>query len=535
MHQFNLNVRSEAKPTLQLHSIPYTSVKNFSALFSAYTSQNPVLNPLISAYPNLENFKDQIKKKAKQFGPNLRLLLQNRLKAQMDHPVSPLQEKNLDSLTHENTFSVSCGHQLNLAGGPVYVAFKILTVIALAEKLNREFPDFHFVPVHWLATEDHDRDEICAFRFLGKSHTFSLSENGAVGRMGSADLMAQMNKTGLPSWMADSYTPDSNLTQATRKWLQQAFGNRGLLVIDGDDPEFKNAFFPLAIQELTQPWVEPALNQASATLNQLGFKEQIHARPVNLFYLREGERLRLEAIGDTIRTTEGEYQWTRDEAISYFKENPLCLSPNVAFRPLYSQLILPDVAFIGGPAELAYWLQLGQVFEQAKVPFPILLPRFSGLYVNQKQVQKMKNLNIKPSDFFKDWTQMKRDLFVPEGLIPDFEKVFSPMMDWAKSVDVTLVPAAHAELTRMRKQAEHLQNRIRKAAERRNEIQISQIKNLFEELFPNGNLQERTESWLSFVVENPDWLDAIFNLIDPLDMQFQVILEDKPGSAERAS
>ncbi|HRH35237.1 MAG TPA: bacillithiol biosynthesis BshC, partial [Catalimonadaceae bacterium] len=274
---------------------------------------------------------------------------------------------------------------------------------------------------------------------------------------------------------------------------------------------------------------------ASATLNQLGFKEQIHARPVNLFYLREGERLRLEAIGDTIRTTEGEYQWTRDEAIAYFKENPLCLSPNVAFRPLYSQLILPDVAFIGGPAELAYWLQLGQVFEQAKVPFPILLPRFSGLYVNQKQVQKMKNLNIKPSDFFKDWTQMKRDLFVPEGLIPDFEKVFSPMMDWAKSVDVTLVPAAHAELTRMRKQAEHLQNRIRKAAERRNEIQISQIKNLFEELFPNGNLQERTESWLSFVVENPDWLDAIFNLIDPLDMQFQVILEDKPGSAERAS
>lgn len=444
----------------------------------------------------------------------------------MDHSLFPTQEKNLESLTDGKTFSVSCGHQLNLAGGPVYVAYKILTVIALAEKLNREFPQYHFVPIHWIATEDHDRDEICAFRYFGNSTKFSLSENGAVGRMSSADLIAQMKQLeGFPSWMAEAYHPETNLTQATRTWLQKVFGEKGLLVIDGDDPEFKKVFFPLAIKELTQPWVERALNEISELLVQKGFKEQIHARPINLFYLKDGERLRLEAIGETIRTTEGEYQWTKEEAIDFFKKNPESLSPNVAFRPLYSQLIMPDVAFIGGPAEISYWLQLGKVFEQAQVPFPILLPRFSGLFINKIQSRKLAKVKLSPEDLFKEWTQLKRELFVPEGLIPDFEQVFSPMVEWATSVDVTLVAAAKSELTRMRKQAEHLQNRIRKAAEKRNEIQISQITNLFLALFPNGNLQERTESWLSFLLEDPQWLEKVSAQIEPLDMRFQVMLE----------
>ncbi len=220
-----------------------------------------------------------------------------------------------------------------------------------------------------------------------------------------------------------------------------------------------------------------------------------------------------------------ENHFDEPQARSFFERNPERLSPNVAFRPLYSQLLLPDVAFVGGPAEIAYWLQLGTVFEVAKVPFPILIPRFSALYLNPQQVRKMEKLHLSAADLFKDQAELKRDLFLPDGLIPDLEVVFQNMLSWAQSVDVTLVPATKAEFARMQKQLEGLQKRIQKAAEMKNEQQIGQINNLITNLFPNGNLQERSESWLSFLVSDPDWLKKIAASIQPLDFRFQVLLD----------
>lgn len=517
---------STSTKTIIKSPISFQETGFFGSLFLAYLNKDLRLEPYINRFPDIGAFEMQIKEKEKQFSPPMRALLKERLTLQMGHELSPAQVQNLAELESPRTFTISCGHQLNLAGGPLYVAYKILTVIALAEKLTKQFPEYRFVPLHWLASEDHDNEEISAFRFFGQSYQFQFPGEGAVGPMKTADLASQLAAIkDIPSWMSEAYGSNLDLTLATRKWLQHCFGNQGLLVLDGNDVEFKKAFFPLAWKEIEQPWVEKAVLEDTQKLQEIGFKEQIHPRPINLFYLAEGVRTRLEWRDGKLATTDGKQAWKKEEAKSFFEANPQSLSPNVAFRPLYSQIILPDLAFVGGPAEVAYWMQLKSVFGLANVSFPMLIPRFSALYMPHHQARKWQKTGLSTADLFKEMAEIKRELLLPEGLLPDLETIYSGLIQWASEVDPTLVGAVKAELTRMEKQAEGLQKRIQKAAELKNEQQMQQILNLKAKLFPDGGLQERTESWLSFLVQDPNWLETIKSCIDPMDFRFQVLLE----------
>lgn len=512
--------------SMQSQSISFAQTGFFSSLFQAYINGDERLNPLVNRFPDGAAFQQQMEEKAQNYPQRMRALLQSRLSAQMGENLFDRQKQHLEILSYENTFSVSCGHQLNLAGGPLYVAFKIWTVIRLAADLEKQYPGYRFVPIHWLATEDHDWDEVAAFRYFGESHTFQTTEKGAVGRMNTKGIADQLSAIkDMPSWMPNTYRDGKTIAEATRLWLQKVFGHEGLLVIDADDIELKRELLPLAMKELQQPWIEAAVKKDTLYLENLGFKPQIHAREINLFYLGEGERLRLEKKGDSILTVDGPHSWTLSEAEQYFSQHPGALSPNVAFRPLFSQMILPDVAFVGGPAEVSYWMQLKTVFSEAQCTFPLLIPRFSGLYLTNQQAKKWQKLGFSAADLFKELASLKKELLVPEGLLPDLEKIFAPLISYAADTDLTLVPAVKAELTRMQKQAEGLQKRIQKSAENRHELQIQQISALKSKLFPGGGLQERTESWLSFYHNDPKWAQRVFSSIHPLDFRFQIITE----------
>ncbi len=514
---------------IQIYSKSYSGIRAFPKLFADYTENKDFLRTFFGFPPEKEHITDQILLKSQSFSKEKRERLAEAIRASYGQiKPSPAQIKNLESLKEENTFTISCGHQLNLAGGPMYVAFKILTILRYCDFLNHEFPEYQFVPVHWLANEDHDLDEISAFTFFGQSHSFRPEGSGASGAVSARGLAGQMRSIrDMPSWMPEAYEACENLNDATIRWLQHAFGESGLLVLDASQKSLKESFLPFALSELKEGWVEKEVLKQTERLEASGYKAQVYPRPINLFYLAEGERLRLERSSDGYQTHDGKYRWSGNEAVEFFTANPEKLSPNVAFRPLYSQLILPDVAFVGGPAEISYWLQLKTVFEKTGTPFPVLIPRFSGMYISSNQKGRMEKLGLSAEDLFLEEHQIRKEITRMEWQKPDLEEVYAGLISLCRETDPTLVPALKSELVKIEKQMEGIEKRMAKAAEQKKEQEISQIKNLLAKLFPDGGLQERKESWLSFLVGNPDWLSQVKDCIVPFDFRFVVMMEEK--------
>lgn len=512
-------------------SYSYHRFKAFSPNLISYVDNDPQLQDFSHGKPDLTSFADAVKRKAAHYPDTVRKKLTSQLQQQnAGFQLHSLQNQNLELLKKDNTFSVSCGHQLVLGGGPMYMAFKILSVVKLANDLSREFPEQHFVPLFWMASEDHDVEEIRSFSFFAQPYSIDVKGNGPVGRISTDGIEEQLSIIkDFPTWMSSAFGQHKTMAEATRAWLQHSFGDRGLLILDADSPELKKELLPVLLKEIQSDECERKVLEASAKLEAMGLKSQIHPRNVNLFYIKDHQRIRLERTENGIQTLDGSKSWKMEEALSHFSAHPEELSPNVCLRPVYSQILMPDVAFIGGPAEIAYWLQLKEVFDGFEIPFPLLVPRFSALFIPVSQGKKLAKLGLQTDDLSLDELSVRKKLVKPENEIglPDLEKVYCHLLEWAQKTDPTLVPAGKAELSKMAKMAESFQKRIQKSAEAKEEQKLKQVTQLWDRFFPGGGLQERSESWLSFLVTDPNWLNKIYDAIDPLDFRFH-ILEEEP-------
>jgi bacillithiol biosynthesis cysteine-adding enzyme BshC len=515
----------------QKTSIPYESTKRFSKLFLDYSAKNPQLASFHSGWPTKESLMVQMDRRAKEFSSEQREILCNALESGMksgnEHEA---QVQNLSLLKNQNTFSVSCGHQLSVAGGPMYMAFKILSTIKLARELKSMFPEKEFVPIFWMASEDHDLAEIQAFQFFSKANHIEIKGEGAVGQLSCEGIENQLLEIkDFPVEMASAYEAQNSLAEASRNWLNHYFGQYGLLILEPDNIELKASFLPEMLAEIEGNQVQLAIEKQTAALEHLGYEGQIHAREVNLFYHDKGIRTRLIRDENGISCNDGSLKWSLDEARNYFQNHPEKLSPNVCLRPAYSQKVLPDLAFIGGPAEICYWLQLKPIFDNARIPFPILIPRFSALMVSSSRASKLEKLGLKPEDIFTDESVLRRKLALGEDdfSLPELQLVYSTLLEKAASTDSTLVPALQAEIVRMEKMAEGMQKRIRKAAEQKEELRIKQLAGILEYFLPGGGLLERSESWLSQVCQDPQWLDKVLETINPLEMAFAILLQEE--------
>lgn len=511
-------------------AFPYQQFRQFSNTLVSYANHKTDLAAFYEAFPDEKGFQQALNRKETSYNLSIRKTVKEQLDRQHQNlTLHPAQIKNLESFGSGKTFSVSCGHQLVLGGGPAYFAYKILTTVKLAEELAHKYPGYQFVPVFWMASEDHDVEEISAFSFFHQSQKINVTGQGAVGRIsttGIADQLAAIRD--FPEPMTAAFQKQPDMKSAFRQWMQHYFGHLGLLVLDADSYELKKEFTPVLLHELESDETQKRIVDTSAALEAAGYKQQIHPRNLNLFYLKNDERIRLERTTEGIRTIDGRFSWTMDHALAHFGAHPEELSPNVCLRPLYSQQLLPDVAFVGGPAEIAYWLQLKSVFDLHQTPFPLLIPRFSALYISSNQYKKMEKLGLDFADLPKDETTLRKQLVKPQSefQLPDLEKSYHALIDWAQQTDPTLVPAAKAEFSKMHKMAESLVKRIQKAAEAREEQKLKQLTQLWEKFFPNDGLQERAESWLTFQTSDTGWLDKIYTVINPLDFRFQVLVEE---------
>ena len=511
-------------------SLPLEATGAFPPLFLDYIAQNETLKPFYGLFPNVENFEKQLR--LKHTKPQTRADLVAALTRQYAH----ISDKpNLQALAQPNTFTVTTGHQLNIFTGPLYVVYKIITAINLARQLKKAYPDYNFVPVYWMATEDHDFAEISYFNLFGKKYTWQTQQKGAVGRMNPRELGEALKI--LPERLPifeKAYLKCDTLADAVRCYMHDLFGHEGLVCIDGDDPALKKLFAPVIEAELFAQTTHPLVEKTTAEIEALGYHTQIAAREINLFYLEDGLRERIVHEDGLFKILNTKMAFSEAEMRQMVQKDPQKFSPNVVLRPLYQEMILPNLAYIGGPSEVPYWLQLSSVFTHFKVPFPILLPRNFAVYVNAMSQKRLEKLDVKVEALFGDDTQLRKKFVNQNSTVSldlaeekrAFESIFESILNKALQVEKTLEGNVNAEKTKLLGALESLEKRIQKAEEKHHETELNQLTSVKNKLFPNGGLQERTDNFLNFYLNDANFLQKLLAHFNPLDFRFNVLLEE---------
>ncbi|MFP4096460.1 MAG: bacillithiol biosynthesis cysteine-adding enzyme BshC [Cyclobacteriaceae bacterium] len=518
---------------MKIVKLSFFKTGTFSPIFLDYINNEEKLEPFYNHRPDLEGFKAQLKEK--KFSQAQRNILTETLERQYKgFEQTETVSQNIAKLADDNTFTVTTGHQLNIFTGPLYFIYKIVTTINTCKKLQEAYPDYHFVPVYWMASEDHDFEEISHFHLFGKDYVWQTDQQGAVGRFKTDSLSSVLEEMPEQVEMFEkAYLEQENLADAVRYYVNELFGKHGLIVLDADDAALKASFRSVMADDLKQHTAKALTDRCSGELEKLGYKAQVYPREINFFYLDEQLRERIELENGKYQVLNTDISFTEQELMAEMEKHPEKFSPNVILRPLYQETILPNLAYIGGPSELAYWLQLKPVFDHYQLPFPILMPRNFGLVINKSNARKLDKLPVQVKDLFRD-TQALIARFVEEnadGSISlaaeeaEMAKIFDKVREKAAQVDKSLEGFIGKEEKNALKSLQNIEKRLKKSEERNQETQVKQLESLKDKLFPGGSLQERKENFLNFQINNPQFVDELLTYLDPFDYRFNILNE----------
>lgn len=500
--------------------IPYRKINFLSPLVQDYLSESAELSSFYGRYSTIDNFHNQMEEKS-QF-PIDRKTLVNVLKKQNQAiDISDLTQSNIESLESTDTFTITTGHQLCIFTGPLYFLYKIVSTINLSLALKKKYPSKHFVPVFWLASEDHDFDEINHVNLFGQTIRWDSSQGGAVGRMNLSDFSSVLedlnliigkgeNAERLKAIFHKAYSSE-NLAQATRVLINELFKDDGLVIIDGDDVQLKKSFVDIMKKDIQDHSFYPLIASQSEKLSE-NYKAQAYVRECNFFQLEQGSRKR---VLNTLDAKE-------------IDSSPDKFSPNVLLRPLYQEMILPNLAYIGGGAEMAYWMQLKTAFEAESLPFPILFLRNSIMLTTPSQIDKINHLGFLFKDFFssesdlhKKYVQNQANVSL-EGQVDSLSDIFHSIRD--RFEDKVYRPMIDAEHQRQKKSMENLSKKLLKVEKQKHAVAISQISKIKNSFFPNGSLQERYDNFIPYYLMYGDnFIKKLKKELNPLDTNFVVL------------
>lgn len=523
--------------------ISYQNSGYFSSLMNDYLDQNPNLQSLFNRFPNLENFESQIKEKKTNYANENRAVLVSVLKNQYSKiSTSGLTHQNIEALENPDTFTVTTGHQLNLFTGPLYFLYKIISTINLTKELKAKYPAQNFIPIYWMATEDHDFDEINYFNFKGRKFHWNKESSGPVGRLStegltdffevySHELGAGKNAEAIKKLFQESYLNHSNLTDATRFLANELFGEYGLVIIDADNQDLKRTFIPYIKEELT---LHTSHKKVLETIEKLeNYTIQVNPREINLFYMEDDLRERIVFENEKYSVNNTKMEFSENEMLSLLENHPEKFSPNVIMRPLYQEVILPNLCYIGGGGEIAYWLELKSFFDAVNVTFPVLLLRNSVVLATEKQAKKADKLGLSWNDLFlkqtnliNEKTKLLDDFSIDLSIQKDFLKnQFHYLHNLAQKTDKSFLGAVKAQESKQIKGLENLEKRLLKAQKKKHFDELERITDLQNELFPNKSLQERQTNFSEFYLENgKELIQKLITELKPLEDNFNIII-----------
>jgi bacillithiol biosynthesis cysteine-adding enzyme BshC len=529
-----------ANTDLSHYCIDFGETGAFSKLVTDYLSEHEDLKPFYAYAPTLAGLQLAIEGRMRYI--THRKELYYALKEQYKGmEISQLQVLNLEKLLNENTFTITTAHQPNIFTGPLYFVYKILHAISLANHAATQFTQYQFVPVYYMGSEDADLDELGHIYLDNEKISWDTDQTGAVGRMKTAGidkiidrLRGQFSHLPFGPQMVDlctkAYLHHSTIQEATLYLVHELFKQYGLLVVVPDTPLLKSIFKNTLKKELTEGFSAKAVSRTMVRLEAAGYKLQAAGRELNLFYLDEkGRRERITQEGNTYQVQALGMSWQHDEMMLEVEEHPERFSPNVILRGVFQETILPNVSFVGGGGELAYWLELKDVFAAAGVHYPMLVVRNSFLLLNDRMQKIQKSLDLKGAELFDDEkTILNRIVANSLGHLPttkleigEVTEMFANLQSRVSNTDITLKWTASAIETRLLKDLKKLELKMQRAARRKLEDQSQQLKYFRHKAFPISSLQERIDNFMPYYAQyGPGLVSDLLAISSPLKQKF---------------
>ncbi len=527
---------------MNISRIPFDRIPQLSRMDVAYATGSGALRPFYEYRPDLAQFVHVIERR-RQF-PFYRSELVEALRAQYsDLPLMPEVQRQVERLALPNTFTVTTAHQPCLLTGPLYVVYKIVNVICLAARLAEAYPDCHFVPMFVSGSEDHDFEEINKVRLFGKTLEWHSGQRGSVGAMPTStlqplleELRQVLGEAGAEAFeqIRLAYSTHPTYGQAAIDLLHRLFGSYGLVVLDANVPILKRLFVPAMTRELLQSASQKLVGATQQSLESIGFSPQAHARDINLFYLQDGLRERIVKEDDYFRVLNTDLRFSEAAILAELHTHPERFSPNVVMRPLYQETILPNLAYVGGGGEIAYWLERKSQFAHFGVHYPMLVRRSSVWWLDEAGQKRMDKLGIRPEQLFENIETLIKQ-YVAANTAHEIDlaaeraqlaSVFGQVLSKATAVDPTLEKAVLAEQTRQLNALEALEAKILRAEKQKQDTALQQLRNLKEKYFPGNGLQERHDNFLPLYLRyGRAFFDALLERLDPLMPGFLLIKE----------
>lgn len=515
--------------------------QSFSKLATAYAEKSDLIKPFIAHLPTDEGIEAAIA--AREDFKNNRDLLVDVLKQQYAaYELSDKQQLHLEKLLQENTFTVTTAHQPNILTGPLYFIYKIVHAVKLADELNKKHTDKHFVPFYYMGSEDADLDELGHIYIKGEKRVWQTEQSGAVGRMhtnGIDDIIKRLKGEfgNLPfadeilSVCKDAYTKHKNIQEATLYLVNELFKSYGLLVLIPDNAKLKAVFEPVVTKELLEQFSYPLVQETNNELSR-HFKVQAGGRPVNLFYLwDDGSRERIELAGNRYFVGKGK-SFSVAEILEELKAHPERFSANVILRPVFQETILPNVIFIGGGGELAYWMELKAVFKAVNVPYPVMVLRNSLMLMTEEDLHLQQKMKLNDKTMFESTNNIMTGIVKNLCLVcleTDVEQkklnlLYQGLIEKAASVDTTLLAHIAALQTNALRGLKELEKKMVRAEKRNHSESLKSVEQFKSALFPNNNLQERIENFIPFYAQyGKEFIRLIYDYSLLLEQKFTIL------------
>lgn len=496
--------------------------------------QNPhVFRSLISNPPELNNFSEQIKRRQDfQFRPEIAAIL---LEQYASIELNDCVKTNIERLKSSNAFTVICAHQPCLMGGPLYWIYKIASTIKICQSLEIQFPNNHFIPVYYCGSEDHDFEEINHIQIFNQKIEWKTSQGHAVGKLGVHEItsffetLLKMFSNSEPAklflnknmhWINQT----GNYVDYYRHFVNALFGSYGLLFFNPDDRSAKRLFSPIIKKELLEQFIYTNALKCIPAIESLGFQLQVNPRELNLFYHHPQGRKRMVLESGTYKLIDAANQWTQVEIIHELELYPERFSPNVLLRPIFQEFLFPNLAFVGGGGEIAYWLELKACFDYVNIPYPLIFRRYSAIYFESGVMQKIAKTSFSELDFLDSITQLEARFVNHQNtahvLQPDDLKAINILLDKIKidsmQLDQSTRTSIEAEIHKIIKSLEHIENKHLKAIKNKLEQELLQLRKIKDNLFPNQSLQERFQNFLPYYFKfGPAYIDYLVQLYEP--------------------
>jgi bacillithiol biosynthesis cysteine-adding enzyme BshC len=493
-------------------SLPLKNTSLFSGLFNDYMNAAEKVKPFYGFHIDKEAYKTFLEQN------NFASLNREVLVASLDRQAKlventyPATWSNITALEKTETFTITTGHQLCLFTGPLYFIYKIVSTINLAKILAETFPAKAFVPVYWMASEDHDFEEINHVNVFGKKVTWNSTQKGSVGEFsteGLAEVIAELktilgesdHAKELIQLFEKAYIKHTNLADATRFLVNELFGKYGLVTLDGNDKALKALFRDEFKKDVFENTSYKAVSTSISKLKD-DYSIQVNPREINVFYKERQLRERIEADGENYKVVNTDITFSKEDLSKLIDTKPEKFSPNVVLRPLYQQKILPNVAYVGGPGEIAYWLQFKQLFEEYKITLPVLMPRNFVMTLDKGTQNKLQKLNISVEDSFKDGEDLVKQFIKTEydNSILDnarnkLAEAYATITEAVAAIDKTLTGTTEAEKQKAINGIATIEQKMNRALKQRSENDVNQIWAVKGKLFPNNVPQERYDNF----------------------------------------